>query len=240
MELPKKIDPCPIVEAVVEIRFESNFPKEAVFGILYNVIKTKFQAVEELPILQLPGNILANDPKLTFKPHYRLKKDNFILQIGPRVVSLSSVSPYSGWKVYYEELKDFIDKINSSEVISNVFRLGIRYINFFEDINIFESLELKIFKEGNPILNDKMFFNTIHEEDKYSCDLKIQSADSVVIGGGNPQKGSIIDIDIFMDKVEIPVLNSEESLISEGHNIEKRIFFELLSPSFLETLNPQY
>ena len=37
IRLPEKINPCPILEAIVEIRFDSKVPHEAIFGIIYAI-----------------------------------------------------------------------------------------------------------------------------------------------------------------------------------------------------------
>lgn len=94
MKLPRKISPCPIVDAVSEIRFETNIDNSAVFGIIYNVLRKDFQNVEKLDILQLPEHIRDNDEKLKFKPHYALvDKDKFYrVSIGPRVLSVSYIN----------------------------------------------------------------------------------------------------------------------------------------------------
>ena len=42
MQIPKKITPCPILEAIVEIRFEPEEPDDAIFGIIYNKFKKRF------------------------------------------------------------------------------------------------------------------------------------------------------------------------------------------------------
>jgi len=57
MKIPKKIDPCPIVEAIVEIRFDSNLPGDAIFGVIYNQFKEDYPKFTKLPILQLPEAI---------------------------------------------------------------------------------------------------------------------------------------------------------------------------------------
>jgi uncharacterized protein (TIGR04255 family) len=36
--MPIKITPCPIVEAIIEIRFTTMLPSEAIFGIIYNAV----------------------------------------------------------------------------------------------------------------------------------------------------------------------------------------------------------
>ena len=63
-KLPISIDPCPIIEAIFEIRFESSFPGDAIFGIIYNCFKDEYQTVEQLPILQLPAAVRTQDPAL--------------------------------------------------------------------------------------------------------------------------------------------------------------------------------
>ncbi|MDK2969658.1 MAG: hypothetical protein PWQ65_761, partial [Bacteroidota bacterium] len=39
MNLPSNIDPCPIVDALLEVRFTSIINANAVFGIIYNVLQ---------------------------------------------------------------------------------------------------------------------------------------------------------------------------------------------------------
>ena len=53
-KLPIKISPCPIIEAAVELKFSSDLPKGAVFGVLYNSLKDRFGNVEQLPTSMLP------------------------------------------------------------------------------------------------------------------------------------------------------------------------------------------
>ena len=83
MKLPKKITPCPIVEAIVEVRFESDIPEDAIFGVIYSKFKEEYSDLEKTALLQLPEQIRSKDPSLKFKPYYKLRNENFILQIGP-------------------------------------------------------------------------------------------------------------------------------------------------------------
>ncbi|MFH2124995.1 MAG: TIGR04255 family protein, partial [Pseudomonadota bacterium] len=67
--LPKKITPCPLLEAVSEIRFSSKIEGAAVFGMLYEKLKSDYPGdVKKLPILQLPEQVRASEPSLKFKP----------------------------------------------------------------------------------------------------------------------------------------------------------------------------
>jgi len=40
--LPVSINPCPIAEAIFEVRFETTYPGDAIFGIIYNPFKDEF------------------------------------------------------------------------------------------------------------------------------------------------------------------------------------------------------
>lgn len=79
MRLPLKIDPCPIIDALVEIRFSTTIHPNAVFGLLYNALQTDFSKVENLPILQWPEAVRSSDPSLQFKPHYKISSKEFVV-----------------------------------------------------------------------------------------------------------------------------------------------------------------
>jgi uncharacterized protein (TIGR04255 family) len=108
MKIPKRINPCPIIEAIVEIRFESGMPPDAVFGVLYNEFKSAYKKVEKLPILQLPEIVRAKDINLRFQPHYKLIQDDFLLQIGPSVLSIVNVNEYVGWNNFSSRIRDIL------------------------------------------------------------------------------------------------------------------------------------
>ncbi|MCE2887858.1 MAG: TIGR04255 family protein, partial [Pseudanabaena sp.] len=75
--IPKKITPCPILQAVVELRFETVLPSDAVFGILYSLLSSQYNTFEKLPILQIPEILRSQDPNLRYQPAYKLIDDNF-------------------------------------------------------------------------------------------------------------------------------------------------------------------
>ena len=67
--LPKKINPCPILESIIELRFSTSFPHDAIFGIIYKEFKDLYPKVEPLPILQLPEIVRREDKNLLYKPY---------------------------------------------------------------------------------------------------------------------------------------------------------------------------
>jgi uncharacterized protein (TIGR04255 family) len=238
--LPKKITPCPILEAIVEIRFDSPFPPDAIYGVAYNAFKGNFPKTQSLPILQLPEPIRLQDPALRFKPYYKFTNSGFIFQIGPKVCLLSSIKEYVGWTAFLEKIKDSFERIFKLEIIEKVTRLGIRYINSFESEDIFNKVNLKILMGSDPLKSERTIIRTAIKSGKFVNNLQVSN--KVILNqGGKTQEGSIIDIDVITTDIpQKDIKNVIIDLIEEGHYEEKKLFFALLKKNFLATLNPEY
>jgi len=57
--MPLRIYPCPIQQAVFEVRFKSEHPADAVFGMVYSAVKDLFlsAAPKVLPVMQIPETV---------------------------------------------------------------------------------------------------------------------------------------------------------------------------------------
>ncbi|MGI0011225.1 MAG: TIGR04255 family protein [Nitrosopumilaceae archaeon] len=238
MRIPKRITPCPIIEAIVEIRFEPEMPADAVFGVLYNEFKSEYKKVEKLPILQLPEFVRTQDPDLKIQPYYKLLRDNFILQIGPGVLSVVNVNQYIGWPVFSTRILDTLWRVNKLELVAKVTRLGIRYINFFES-NIYENINLKFMLSDQPFIAEQITFRSTLTAGKFMANLHILNNGNITTNDVS-KSGSLIDVDAYIqDEKEIDFSNIE-SLLEEGHLEEKQLFFRLLKEDFLQKFNPEY
>lgn len=237
VKIPKKINPCPILESIVEFRFESPFPHDAIFGIIYNQFKGEYSGLQELPILQLPEAIRKQDPILKYKPYYKLSSEDrkFLFQIGARVFSLSNLNPYDGWAVFFDKLKNLIEHMKKLSIVDIYTRVGIRYINGF-DFNIFEKINLSI-NLGKDSLTD--FNSTIRVEVPSSQFINtLQVINNALIKkAGINGKGSIIDIDTYIENPGKDIIK----IVEQGHLEEKKLFFTLLKKEFInKELNPEY
>lgn len=244
MSLPLNIDPCPIIEAVVEIRFSTDIYDNAVFGIVYDQLtkrKKDYQDIEKLPILQLPDNVLS-EFEYKNKPHYKISNGKYNIQIGPNVLTVNSPIPYIGWSEFYSEIRDFCNILSDSNVVQNVNRLGIRYINFF-DIDMSENVNLSLIMDNsnydftNTIIRtqitEKGFANILQIANGVKMQRKQNGIDTEITG-------SIIDIDTYKTYTDSGFFNIFENEISQGHIVEKEIFFSLLKANFIKQLQPKY
>lgn len=239
--LPIKIESCPLIDALIEFRFEVNITRSAVFGIIYNLIKEEYSGeVINLPILQIPEQIRDDDPNLKFKPLYRMENKDFIIQIGTDVLSVSSKMPYIGWSNFSQHSLSIFNKIINSGIIKRVSRIGHRYINFFEgDITnkLTMSFSMTKSKEFKNLLirtdvKDGDFINTLQFANNASC--RLQPDPMVIVAG------SLIDIDTSREYTDDYFTSHIEQEINTAHNCEKKLFFSLLMPDFLNSLNPVY
>ena len=234
MTLPKSINPCPILDALFEIRFTTKIHPSAVFGMIYNALQDDFPKVENLPILQLPEAVRTNDPNFKFKPHYRISNDKFVVQIGPDVVSISSFPKYAGWDEFSKQIFNILDRIDNVGIVNSVTRIGIRYINFFDN-DIFKDLDLKICIGDNDIAYKNTIVRTEIEQDSFKSSLQVANN-----ANHNNKLGSIIDIDTFTELNLKDFFKQKEALVSDGHTKEKELFYSLIKDDFLNTLNPTY
>lgn len=245
--LPVSLGKCPIVDAVVEVRFTPTIFRQAVFGLAYERLKGKFPKVEQLPILQLPQGIIDNDQNLKSKPHYKLTGDSkFAVNVGPDVISISPIMPtsaistYPGWSLFHNAIIDVFQLVDESRVIEVVDRVGIRYTNFFHNKDIFKKLNLEIFYNNELLPYKKTVLKTDIELGGFQSTLQL-SNDATRQTPSESQFGSIIDIDTFKSYKpgeSIDRILSQD--INTGHEVEKQIFWDLLSEEFKAELLPTF
>lgn len=239
MKIPKKITPCPIAEAIFEIRFDSSMPGDAIFGTLYKEFKDEFTKFIKLPILQLPEAVRSRDQNLIYSPHYQLKRDNFLLQIGPKAFSLVNLKEYGGWNTFSQKIIDTVEKIDKTGAINKLSRVALRYVNIFEDLDIYDKSNLKLMLNDGPFPASN--FDLTAEVQTEQCVSRVKIANNATIGiEGKVTKGSVIDIDVVYKKHKNNIFENLRDVIEISHTDEKNLFFSLLRSEYIRTLNPEY
>ena len=238
MLLPKEIKPCPIVEAIIDVSFKASVPEDAVFGIVFNSVKSFYPEFVKLPIIQLPETIRSSDPTLKYLPHYQFSNDTFLFQLGPRKMSFHCSGEYVGWKDFSSHFYEVLDAISLINLVDIVHRTGIRYINFFES-DVFKNINLKILMNENPMEAKQIVLNAEIEDGKFINRLQVVHTGTLTVNSME-KTGSIIDIDTFHMEDLSDFFDIYRELIEEGHTAEKKLFFSLLKEDYLESLNPHY
>lgn len=241
--LPKKIQKEPLIDATVEIRFESLIDRSAVFGVIYYALRELYTKVEQLPIMQLPLDAIESDPLTASQARYRIYSEKFNLQIGPSSVSVHCNNNYLGWAEYSQEIFRVIQIINELKIVKNVNRVGVRYVNFLHySLDIFRDLQLKL---SFPQRNLDKLPTTIRvllpelPDNKYFTQLSIANY-TEAIRDNEKMVGSVIDIDTIRTVDLENFFSGYKQIIDQAHDIEKSLFFGLFTEEYLESLEPLY
>lgn len=238
-KLPLKITPCPILEVTVEIKFITSYPHNAIFGIIYNAFKDKFDRFESLPITQIPEEVRINDPNFKFKVFYKIYGELYTIQVGYDVITLHCNAPYVGWETFSIMVNDFIKRLKETAIIKNVVSLSLQYLNFFEN-DIFKNSNVSIEVMGKKIDIGK---STMKIEIPYKDYIQVlQIANNIIVDDvklRTKKAGSILDITLIQTMPQ-NFFEKPMDLINSLHKEEKEIFYGLIDEQFLSTLNPMY
>jgi len=241
-KLPSELKNDTIVEAIFELRFEPNPPNEAVFGVIYPIVMTKFPEMKpiSLPLLQLPDAVRNSDIQFRYQPLNRLQGDGMSINIGPRVISFSAVKPYVGWSKWKPSIMEILNNLSDVKLIKNAERTGLRYLNFIQgDVFPLIRTEVKIIDSSIKPLS-----TTVRAEIQEGEYIKaLQLANNASINEkGQAKNGSLIDIDIGRNKKisDYDFKINLETILNKSHTMAKQLFFEILKDDFLDKLGPVY
>ena len=228
VRLARKLNPAPIIEAVVEIRFDSTL----LSGNVVNKLLLEFgkeYSVKDLPLLQIPEPIRDNDPQFQHLPVKQLIKDGLILQIGGRVISFVNKGDYIGWPSLKANVRLMVEKLRSANVASRYKRLGVRYLNVINS-NILEHINLILATSEKQIIEEGVDLRLGFAHNQYRAKIRL-SNNLRKIDKGEKITGTLIDIDTFIEGFKEDDLLG---LVDGAHTLEKQIFFALVKKDYID------
>ena len=247
---PIRLEEAPIVEAIVEIRFNSSLPADAVFGIIYAQLQENYPSHKQLPIMQLPDEIRKKEINLIYQAYYQLTGSGpLVIGIGPRVISIgfakynvNNIVDYPGWTNHMADEASRVIKLALDSLPSiNVERLGIRYQDFFKDMNLVDGSQIN-FNFARRKTKSLMVKTSIQENDMLhgitisdNANINIQNEGQVRI-----EFGSLLDIDTSINDFEVDTLSEIKSLLTRVHDANKNLFYEILKKDFVDNLGAVY
>lgn len=221
-----------IVDCVFDISFESNVGAENFLGILSNV--DNFEEILKLPIHQIPDAIRKNDPNLRLQPLYEIRSKtntDYRIVLGDNVFGIA-VNNYTRWQdSFFPQIVKVFSAILDSGKIQKINRIGLRYIDFLKDENIFTTGKIKIDIDDQKVTDKKMFVRVEDVVDNISYNKTISNHTKFQ---KNPDIGSIIDIITFVDNKNLLIEDGFDKdkffeEVDQLHNINKDKFKEVIS-----------
>jgi len=239
VRIPKKLVHSPIDQAIFEIRYEGNYPGEALYGILFDIFEQfPNKDMAELPVMQLPKQIRDNDPNLRYQAFYSVANEKYAFSVGPHSIVFSALKPYPGWVVWKQFFNQIIIKIREKNIIKTVERIGLRYFNLF-NTSIFDQINALLSIAGNPVTINPGFFCVEFDQGKIHTILNVKNA---IIKNDIQAPNSLIDIDCInkLDCDNQLFFSSYQDIIDETHQVNERVFFGLLKENLLNGFEPEY
>jgi uncharacterized protein (TIGR04255 family) len=236
--LPSRIDPCPIVEAAFEVRFTTEKPLMLLPGLVSGLLENKYPEQKELPLAANPElrKMIAGS---AFLPHYQFLSEQYCINLGPQVIGLCiRQGRYPGWGEMEKELRWLMDRILAAGFMVEGDRLGVRYGDFFTT-DIFQHIELAMTVNGETISDEERQVVSVFKQEGMNIRLMITNS-AVMDAGEGPKQGSIFDVDVSFGALDFDLDTSIMDRFAEAHTAIKQLFFGLIKPDFLTTLNPTY
>ncbi len=236
MQIPDKINPDYIRDSIVEIRFDLNSPFEVVIAKFHELF-TGSGLTYNSPAFPEP-NPNALD-FVNFDALYPVfSNDQISIKITSTSIAFNCSKNYLGWKEYGKILRKTISDISDLGIIDRFYRLGIRYINNFEDTNIYDIIkeDMRI-KVGNYKTESTSFVTKIKDEN-FGINLRV---DNGVKDDKTGKTLSKIDVDVYINAGQGKIETKELiELLDSVHSKEKEVFFSILNDEFKNSLDAEY
>ena len=238
MNLPISIEPNPLISTAVELRFNSNLTSDQVLQTFYPKL---IASLPNFTSNDIPG-VLKEQPEFSSSADYTFANDKFSVSVGKSVVSFQNLNGYHFWKSYFSFIKDKLLELNSLNIVQEITRIGLRYISILDGTKNFEDA-LNI----NFSLPEQIGFRSTgkHHRVQFQKDnitIFIQLWEGAKATRLDKKlEGLYVDADVaIIDKLPQKIGDELFSNIDKIHSIEKEVFYSLLKPEFLKTLNPKY
>lgn len=201
-------------------------------GLLFAQIREKYPQQKDLPLTQLPEEIRRHDPALMILPLVQFLGDKFLIQLGPRVVSLATKpNAYPGWMAIEQELIWLVERLKAAGFVGETERVGARYIDFFGG-DVFGALRLGLQLNDKPFQGAQTEITTILRREALSIRLNVTNG-AIAATGEGPKPGSVLDVEAWFNPMDVELFGNGLARFAEAHQAIKGLFFGLIKPDFL-------
>ncbi len=251
MELPKKINPDNIREAVLELKYHSKLPFEILLGMFFNALDDSYTYTNRPihPPTLIPGLSVNPGQELTINIGNisLFHNDKISVRVSPNSLVFACLEQYRyiGWENFGPEIERALRMLEKTGQITKWFRVGIRYISEYPKMDLKECIKFS-FSFGLPeVLSETTAFKSEFFFQGSKVILNLNNKVQVIkqnISNRQQEKvpTSIIDVDVISDNLEITNLDELLKVIEETHIKEKKVYFGMLTESYLKSLNPEY
>lgn len=234
-----KLTPDGIVEALLEVRFETASFPELTIGNLISREPWRGLNPMRLPTAEIPHFVRNSDPNLKFQPTLQLNSPEGldVVKVGENVLSLHRLGSYPGWEKFGPQLHQGLRELFEAVPDARITRLGFRYVNLLgsaHHINSLNDLSVDL-RVGGAELLPPINLNYMRREDDF--EILVRAASPEFVQGPSNDFAALIDIDVYTsDTTSIKGVDDCSGWLEKAHVILKQRFFELLRPEAIQRL----
>lgn len=240
MRIPRKITPDGLTDAVVLIGYETvggsqqdlekQFEQVSLAHGFQHLVFKEQEAVETTTYVDEAGLIIGIRPgQIGF---------NGVPATGEPLVKAGS---YIGWTSYKQLLDGILSPLMNDRFLGKWNNIAVRYVNILPWVPIAEQLHTApVFPtpEGFDIAPTFEYrLNWPVTEDGFRVRLRL--TDQARRPDETDERGTLFDVEVFLERSGTDFTTLREAL-ELAHKKQKEVFFGLLSPSYLASLQPEY
>jgi uncharacterized protein (TIGR04255 family) len=238
---PVRLEKSPLVEAIFEIRFEPTTATagDLLPGLLYSGLKTEYPETEPLPFASIPRQMRDQDV-LRYQASHRLKGDHRLVQVGDRLISLHATQ-YPGWTRFKQWIEFATNAVKETGLLKQIERFSFKYINVIEasaNEQQLSFLDARIEVTGGTPIERGFRLRVERDDGPFVTIIEIITNGKAKRNDQHVVSGLLVTVDTIRAGIGNDYWNNQSTLIEEGHDVAKDIFYKLLSESTLNRLGP--
>lgn len=239
--LPTRITPHALLATLVEVQYTPRTHAELALGAFHQALEAVGFAYER----QLMG-LLEQRTHDAAEPLFQ--GQGVSLRIRPDRLLFNCVSAaetpmpgkkdeYLGWTPYFEVIQKVVTQLHHTGQIAAFSAVSVRYINALPGLQLNEQLQVKLPPLGELPPPETTFYRATFA-DVRGFQVALSLADNQRVPGRQEVR-SVFDVTVRAATVgaDLPTLFQR---LDAAHTCEKEVFFGLLDPTFLATLQPEY
>lgn len=244
--LPKKLKKEPLIDAVFEVRFDSDAPVSVVLpGFLFKKLDGK-KIIEALPIAQIPQEMRKADPSLKYAPLNRLEWGLFFVNIGDNSLSISCKYPYPGWDIFKPSIIEIMNVLLESGLPKVIERYSLKYIDLIpasDNQQKVSMVNLDVTIAGHKLEQEPYMIRVEIPRDGFINVVQVISSAKTTLHTGISKEGLVVDVDTVASQNSISIntlLDGFSDKLDAIHQTNKSVFFDCITSTTLKSLEPVY
>lgn len=248
--IPTSLGKEPIVDAFCEIQLTSIAKfSQLMPGLLYAQLQGDKEVIQA-PGAMIPPEVVQADPNLRFVPLSALNWNGYIISFSDHSLLIQCKMPYPRWSEFRKAIHTVVHLILDSHIVNEINRFSLKYVDLIagdSDTNRVRNTSVNL-SIGKFSLENQNFQTHLEVKDESSSTIHLIHIASPA--HQKDEKGDIIKIGTLITTDSIRYWNertrvsefkkSFESELDALHVENKNVFFECLSPTGLQLLEPHY